>query len=264
MRILLNLPFGGLTKEAGILHLLASHISDGSTQVSQVRCNGMFALCDRDSESGWTRRLHACSNCAADQKGFAAWAGIESLDLSPFISSAEIVDTKRLIAAMSETALLKAEFSGLNLSEIALGSFKSRFGHSTAPDMKNKQHEIFMRKLVLSAMRACMAVKRLHVKHQPDLVLASGGEDFISRSWVMQSKASRCPVAVFKTDLASRCVKISHSEQREPFICDLLLQGVEGFRPDKSTWPREIVGLLEDIRRYLGVSVGQLSMPLAL
>ena len=184
------------------------------------------------------------------------------IDISKFISPEDIEETKRLVMAKSENSLLQTEFQGYRLIDLCKGSFITRFG-TGAPSLQNKHHDYVLRRLFISAARMTIATKKFNTQQMPALSLVCGGEDFITRTYRLQSLKQNRPTALFTWSMHERCVKIVRSKDGESMNCDLALDGVSRLRQDVNSWPEELVSILRDILNFLDIPEDQLSLPIA-
>lgn len=262
MKVAVFVPYAGASKEGGLVYLVANYLRSFLGDVINLRCNGAFSLCDRDEEIGWRRTLDSCHQCTAHQNSYASWSSVTSRDLTQFISSSEVISTRRWIHSVPTELLTKLNFRGINLYEICLESLSARLGNSK-PDLANKKHEQLTRRMLLSAARMCLATKRFQQEVSPDITLVANGSDFLSRSFVQQSTAQKRESSVFKMDINERCVKITHPKGKAPFSCELLMTDITHMRADTKTWPREIIAVLEEILSFLQIEQIQITLPLA-
>ena len=267
MKIAVHAPFGTLSEETGVIHLLAKYLRGTFEQMVQVRCNGIFSLCDRDGENGWKRSLSSCFSCINDAASLATWSGINVAELSRFLTPDEIFETRKWLAMLAPTEYAKAEYAevtGINLPvyDLCRGSLLARLG-TADPDLNNKGHEQVIKRFLLSAVRMCLATKNFIKHFQPELSLVAGGEDFVSRSYMAMAQAAGTQVALFRWDLTNRVVKLHHPREKTVLACALLLSGVSSMRSDVRTWPAELVSIVEEIAAFLGVEVGQLPLQIA-
>lgn len=262
MKIITHAPYAQASNEGGLIHLIANYLHVNFGEVSQLRCNGAFSLCDRDEETSWQRDMSSCLRCMNEQQSLASWSGIYTQDLSSYIHSDEILESRRWMFSVATDQLLRLSLKGINLSELCKESFAARCGVGE-PDLMNKRHEQVLRRLLLSAARMCLAVRRFHRTFDPDLCLISGGRDFITRSFVKQSIELNKEIALFQMDLNERCIKIRKISTGKFYTSELMLSDVTTMRSDPRTWPQEVVRLIEDILTFLNVSQSQMSLPLA-
>ncbi len=262
MKFVATLPYGSSHPESGLIALTANYIRVRYSETSQLLCNGVFSLCDRDAEVNWNRQLHSCAACGRDQLDLATWAGIAPLNLSSYLRPDEIWESKRWISSLSIKELKLADYKGLSLHKLCIGTFRNRFSVSEV-DLYNKQHEHFFRRVLLGSLRMCMAITNFHSVVRPNLVLVPGSEDFISQSLIEQSRRLNKLVSIFKWDLHTRTVKVQHPESREWFSCEFILERVSSMRNDSKTWPAEIVSQVRSLLSFLDISEDQLQLPLA-
>jgi hypothetical protein len=252
MNILLHAPYGARSAEAGVMVLLGKYLAGVGHSLQLLQCNGTFSLCNRDSESGWKRNLTSCLKCQQEQRGFSTWAGIPCVELSTFISTEEIAQSRNWISFLNAAQLASADLQGTVLAELCRGSFRERFGLE-ALDVQNKQHELLMRRLLLSTLRMNIASRKLLTALTPDLVLLAGGDDYITASLSAQAKQQHRPVGVFRWELNARAVRISRLGQERTYLCSLLLEDISSIRNDVRTWPPEVFAVLSEITDVLGI-----------
>ncbi|MCB0310827.1 MAG: hypothetical protein KDD42_06315, partial [Bdellovibrionales bacterium] len=212
MKTITFIPYGTSSQEAGVISLLANYLRTAYPDVSQLVCNGVFSLCDRDAELGWNRDLHSCARCLVDQSALGNWSGSSILQLSQFLKPIDLLETKRWVLSLSPSDFLKAKFRGMNVYEICGGTIAHRFG-SNLRNMTSKTHEPYVRRVMLSAIRLALASARFSTMQMFDLALVAAGPDFISRTFIAQCKALGRPVAEFHWEVGTRAVTISHPER---------------------------------------------------
>jgi hypothetical protein len=261
MKIPILVPFGSHSQEAGLIYLVANFLKATYPEVVQLRCNGMFSICDRDVDSSWMRSVSSCFNCIADQKALSDWSGLPVQDFSGFLSPDDVRDTKQWAATLSPEDFATAEYRGLRVFELCRDTFINRFG-SAELDPRNKNHEQFVRKLFASAIRACLAAERYHQSYAPDICLVSSGRDYITRSFVAAAGSVKRGVAVFRWDVANRAIHITHPKSDKTLACELVPEGVLAMRSDHKTWPGELISIVQGILSFLDLSSGQLKLPM--
>lgn len=262
MRVALLSPFGALSQEAGLVHLLANYGVKLALDVVQLRCNGVFPICDRDGEVSWKRQISSCFECMSSQNELAEWSGVRALSLSSFLQPEEVVESRRWVLELVEEELAAVSFREISLPNLIEGTFRNRFG-ADRPNLKNRDQVRVWRSLLTSALRMVYAARRFQFSEKPDLSLVTGGRDYISKGFLFAAKEHNRSVAVFSLNFADRCIEVHHSRGGEPFRCELVLDGVTGMRRDRNTWPREIVAIVEGLLNYLGISPAQLNLPIA-
>ncbi|MBN8549299.1 MAG: hypothetical protein J0M12_08300 [Deltaproteobacteria bacterium] len=262
MKIPIFVPFGSHSQEAGLIYLLANYLKATYPEVVQLRCNGMFSTCDRDVDSSWTRTMTTCFACIADQRALSDWSGLPVQEFSAYVTPDDTRETKQWATSLDASQLPQAEFRGMPVSEMCRETFANRFGVSEF-EPRNKSHEQFLRKLLVSAARAGLAAQRYHSSYSPDLCLVSGGKDYVTQSFVALSQALKRDVAVFRWDVASRAIHITHPRSNKTLSCELVPEGVLGMRSDYKTWPNELLAIVQGILSFLEIAAGQLKLPIS-
>jgi hypothetical protein len=197
-----------------------------------------------------------------DQQYSATWSNIGIEDLSRFIHSDDVIETRRWVMALSDEALLKANFHGTDLFPLCLESFRNRFSIA-APDTKNVLHLHALRRLLVSTARMYLASNRFFQVVRPDLVLIAGGTDFITATLRQSAKELDRDIVLFQWQLSQRGVQINYSKQKEGLLCELMLQGLVGIRSDCRTWSSDLTDILDQILEYLDIPTRQMQLPLA-
>ena len=262
MNIVLLAPYGSLSRESGVAFLLANYLKSVHPSITALRCNGAFSICDRDSEQNWHRKIDSCSRCISNQSNLANWAGVRSEEIARFLSPDDIEETKRFMLAQQTNTLIETEYQGLLLFDLVRGSFTNRFGVGT-PNVNNKHHEYVLRRLMLSAARMVTATKKFNSQYLPSISLVCGGDDFISKSFEVQSRKQQRNLARLSWHLHERCVKVTRSSDGEVYSCALAVDGIDGMRQEAESWPREVLYIIREILAFLDISEDQLSLPMA-
>lgn len=262
MKAVIGSPFGSLSEESGLIYLLANYIRSAGVDTVQLRCNGIFSLCDRDAESNWRRGIESCVSCMSDQGSLAAWSGADIRDLSLFLAPFEVEQTKRWMYTISDEELSTVEFRGIVPWHTAKNTFFFRCGVEV-PDPANKVHTQVARRLLLSALRMRLAARRFLEHEAPTLVLVAGGRDFISRSLIEECVANSFGHVLFQWQLDERCVRIHHPRKPEALSCELVMNRITSMRADFRTWPLELMTILDDILQFLEIPRAELLLPAA-
>ena len=83
-------PYGTLTKESGFMYMFARYLSAFYDDVYQLKCNGLFTICNRDCLDNEKRNFLTCGKCMACQNELASWACIKSKEISTFFADGRI------------------------------------------------------------------------------------------------------------------------------------------------------------------------------
>ena len=84
-------PYGTLTKESGLMYMFARYLSAFYDDVYQLKCNGLFTICNRDCLDNEKRNFLTCGKCMACQNELASWACIKSKEISTFLFEVSFV-----------------------------------------------------------------------------------------------------------------------------------------------------------------------------
>lgn len=253
MSIILFAPFASLNPEAGLLYLFANYLRSQRHDISQLRCNGIFPRCDRDSENLWKRNLRSCVECIGDQRGFAKWSGIDSRELSSFILPEEIEETSRGIRDVPGNNLMAFRFKGVPLFDLCKGSVRALFG-TDLPQLMDSQQVEETRALLLSTLRMSVAVRRLNNTIVPKVALVIGGQDYLTRTFVAQSMSQGVEVCVFQWNLSERVVDVIHLKDNRVLPCELVIDNVKTMRNNPDSWAPELVQHLQQIIDFIPIT----------
>lgn len=232
-------------------YLNASRMMYG-VEVTQLRCNGIFSVCDRDSERDWKRGLHSCLSCMHDQRELAAWSGIPTVDISTFLTPEVIEDTRRWLMTIPAALLPTIRLGTRELMGICRESFRLRFGVND-PDFKNVAHEQFLRRLMVGVARMIQASAGYIRAAGPTLHFVAGGRDAITASYISEVKRSGEQVVLFRWEISERTIQILHPSGTGAMGCELLLDGIPQLRGDSSTWTPSLVQILVEILSFLDI-----------
>lgn len=262
MKVVLSTPLGHQGQETGLVYLLANYMGAASTELMNLRCNGIFSLCDRDAENSWRRNIDSCIKCTKEQSSLSDWAGFGSEDLSKYLPASEVERTKRWILTVPTSELATTSLDDSMPYEMVKHLFRARFGQET-PVESNKQHEQFLRRAILSAARMTIAARRFLFAHKPNMVFVAGARDFITAALAREANRLNVDTVLFRWNLDSRAIAIHHPKNGKVLQCELVTSGVTQMRPDARTWPLEVISTLDDILGFLGVPRSELLYPIA-
>lgn len=262
MKTVIFSPFGAASEETGLLGLLGNYLKNIIPEICVLRCNGVFSLCDRDSENSWRRGIHGCFVCMQEQGRLAAWAGLRQEDLSLYLTPQQITESKRWALSLAADEMEEAVFGQIKPYSLCRASLRNYFGN-LEPDLSNANHLHIVRRMMISAVRMCQAADCFISAAKPTLALVAGGEDFISGALAERSRVKGVDVAEFRWDLPNRSVKIFHPRLQKEFSCPLVFEDITSMRSDSRTWPWELVRIVEDILVFLDLTSSQLVLPIA-
>ncbi len=255
MTIFVLAPYGSMSPEVGVIYLLALYLRNKGNNVEQLRCNGLLTLCDRDGESNWRRSLDNCFSCIHEQRALQNWGGIASRDLSRLLPLADMTE----ISQWSSLTNLQEEqgfvFQQTDLNEGVNYSFRQRFAGADF-DLKNKQHERFMRGLLAGAAKMLVAGSRLLKEGSPKALLVAEQDSFLVRGFISDPAWNSIPKLSFLADVSRRAVRITQLGSDLCFDCPMIMEDIVSQRNDPKTWPKELVAILEGACSYFPDSIG--------
>ncbi len=255
-------PYGLMREESGILGLVSNYLRTNAWQVFDVRCNGVFSLCERDADTAWKREMSSCFGCMLEQARLEKWAGISCVELSKYLTPEDILESKRWLLSYENGSFEEAVYGQHNVFDLCRGSFHYRFG-TEHPDLKNKNHEQAVRRMLVSTVRLLIATEKCNQQNRPEVALLSDGSDFLTAGYLAKSIEQDIRVATFRWDLAKRCVVVNTSSSTEEYNCPLVFEDITSMRSDVRTWPWEITQIIEELMVFLNLTSSQLELPIA-
>jgi hypothetical protein len=253
MKIVTFCPYGSLSEEAGLLFLLGAHLQAENHSVQYLQCNGAFSLCERDENLGWKRSLESCSLCIGEQAAFAYLSNIEILELSRYLSSRDIVESKRIVSALRIEELSQAEYEGLSLFSLCLPIFQKMFASETVTFLHQK-HETIVRGLFLSIIHSYIAGRKLCAVEQPDLALVADGTDMITSPFLRALEQEKVDAVTIKWQKQDNTIKIFRRNCSKSINVDFFVEITSLITMPQEKWPSEVLEQLLKIRRYLGLT----------
>lgn len=266
MNITAFLPYGLSLSEGHTTAVLLRYLQTMGLNVTELQCNGAFSVCDRGSEWSWKRTLTSCLRCQSEQARMAAWIECGRFEISRYVEPEKVEQSRRYLAELDDKALMGAEWNEEQLFPFVRHSFQLRFGATTEPNVSNRQHMGYLRRLMLAAISSIDAFNVFLNSKQPDLVLSAGGEGFLSQTFehVLMKRGVR--FVQVRLNLKDRCVdfvKNSKPGSSEIHSCPLLLENMLDVRREVNTWDNEVIRLLDELQGFLELEHVQLSFPMA-
>lgn len=261
MKIISFVPYGLQSREAGIIAMISNYLRAYDLKVTQLRCNGVVPTCDRDSSDGWQRTVTSCLSCISDQTKLGRWAEQEIVDLSPYLTPADIDETKKWMLGLGKLELLGAQYEGAPLASLCRASFEARF-QSELPDIMNRATEMVVRRMFLAAARIIRAVRRYTNSVRPDFALISSGEDYLTAASAFALKEKKVKVSILAWNKHSNDIAIENPVSGKVAMYPLVFENVTQLRKDVRSWPSELLRMMEEILAFMDLAPSQLALPL--
>ena len=252
MNVCLFVPFGSSSPESGMVYLIGKYLLSLGHQIQVLRCDGAFSLCDRDAEDTWRRNVTSCFSCMREQQQFAQWGEFGLTELASFLKPPDIEMSWRWVVERSTERLLEETFEGQRLFQTVQQSFINRFS-ANQPDIKNKQHDAYLRRLVLAAARMHLAARRFVTSALPNIAAVAGARDFLSIALLSELKNAQRDGIIFQMHVAERSIQVIHPGKQQALSCDLLVEDVTRLRSDVRTWSRELILMLDSVLEFLDI-----------
>jgi len=251
MRIATCSPYGFNDCEAGLIFLAAAYLKHLGVDVSQVVCDGVCTTCARDQVVNWQRSLSSCLGCTKEQLINSSWGEFEAHHLSRYIDVESTAKIERILLGTSDTGIIHSEYDGMLLMDFVRDNFYERFSRDE-PDPRNGEQTKFLRDLMISTVRIINALRKFCVQWKPDYIfVADTGEMFV-RVIGKVAKDHDVKAAIVTSDREKRTSAITHPSREMVLTCDMLFSDLTSMRRDCSTWPREMVDLLQEVLNFLG------------
>jgi hypothetical protein len=250
MKLALFSPYGLAHSEAGVLYLIANYLLKSGADVVQLRCDGAFSACGRDSKIPGGRNVMSCARCIGEQRALAQWASAKSREMSSFLLSDDILQSSKWLSSVRTADLVRAEFRGVNLWSVCGDEFKARYPESNGTELAEREEEC-LRQLFVGYVHATVASERFIAGVTPDLHFVAGLADPLSRAYVQQAHVSGGDIATFLYDTAEEAIIVESARTGARYATKLLLNGITSMRSDPRTWAPEVTAIVHEILTFL-------------
>ena len=235
-----------------MVYLIGKYLLSLGHQIQVLRCDGAFSLCDRDAEDTWRRNVTSCFSCMREQQQFAQWGEFGLVELAAFLKPADIESSWRWVVERSTARLIEEAYEGQKLFQSVQQSFVNRFSVEH-PDINNKQHDAYLRRLILAAARMHIAARRFVTSSLPNIAAVAGARDFLSIALLSELKSAQRDGVIFQMHVAERSIQVLHPGKQQALSCDLLVEDVTRLRSDVRTWSRELILMLDSVLEFLDI-----------
>jgi len=251
MKVAIFSPYGTLSKESGLLFLVANYLDKSGAEVYQLRCDGALLACGRDRGAGTPRSPFQCARCLNEQRNLATWSGARVRDVSTEIVTADVIKTAEWIQSVSADALLRVEFRGTRLWQVCQGEFLSRWS-SSDPATLTAEQEQDLRSLYVSYVRIATASERFIGAVKPTIAFMSSPQDPTTHAFYAQAQRAGVEPVLFGYDPEDESVVIEYPPSGQRYVSKLLLEGIASMRGDPRTWSPEITATIHEILTMMG------------
>lgn len=258
MKLALFSPYGLVHSEAGVLYLIANYLLKSGADVVQLRCDGAFSVCGRDSKVAGGRNVMSCARCIGEQRALAQWASSKSREMSSFLVSDDVLQSSKWLSSVRTADLVRAEFRGVNLWGVCGDEFNARYPESVVAELAPREEE-FLRQLFLGYVHATVACERFIAGVTPDLHFVAGSADPLARAYTKQAYASGGDVAMFFYDTTEEAIIVESARTGARYATKLLLNGITSMRNDPRTWAPEVTAIVHEILTFLGFAPDRVS-----
>ena len=256
MKVLMYVPYATFSPESGLMFLLANYIQSSGNEVAATLCDGVFRVCQRDSDARWQRGVHNCLFCVKEQRSLMEWAQIRPIALSQFVSASGFQTLERSLSKLGAAELLQWRSCGMEVGKLCGATLRERFGVENFDQPDAADHNT-LRSVVASAalnIEACSAM--LSAEH-PQLVFIASGEDLLSAGVSELCRGRKIDAAIFRWDVTQRCIAVHRSATNSTFSSEFMVSDLSEIRPSVSTWSDHVIHMVEEILHFLEIPVQQ-------
>ncbi|MGI6681044.1 MAG: hypothetical protein ACOX3T_06165 [Bdellovibrionota bacterium] len=246
-------PYGTLIKESGFMYMFARYISTFYSNISQLKCNGLFTICSRDYLEKERRDFLMCSNCMACQDELANWSEISSFELSKCLRADALRYIKKEFLLVPDEELNNVYYEELNIYDLCRGSFFNFVGNEM-PDISNKKNLQLVKKIMLSSIKVIEAIKTYYSNESPSLFFIPSSKDFLTHSILEYLKIANKNFVEIDWSEEKNIFSIINSSKKELKQYEIYIDSIIHFRNDCSTWPEEFINMLNDVANFVGLS----------
>jgi hypothetical protein len=252
MSIALFAPYGSVSKETGFLVALGKFLGSRGYGVVNLRCNGVLSECGRDALNGTKRSLSSCINCINDNEVATNWAGVPSIELSPYLNFSEYEQYKDLISGLSQLDKDRFQVHGIKLSSL-IGTSSSE---DSSEAVKEFDKRFVTTSRLISAFSQILATRRL------DAILSIGSEDLLLKTFLSVVANRELTCFIFKWDSQKMLMKITTQKGSQAYTSELFFDDVSSMRQNVESWPEQVQKEFLSIEQFMGITQQQLSLPM--
>jgi len=253
MKTVFFAPYGRLHPEVGFLFVLARYLQPLTTDLMQLRCDGMLQHCGRDDALLRPRGLRSCFECMREQRDLAQWAGLPLRQLGMYLTPDEVRESEKWVMGLQAQELLTVEYLGLNLFQL------SRLPAQSGGALP----EAVVRQRLLGTLRLCLSMRRFLSREQPRVVLYAHGDDSMSRVLDVQAARQQQEAFRFGLDSVGRSLQVRRRSDGAELTVPLVVEALDRVRTDVKSWPKELVSQLDEVLAFIGFGDTQLILPMA-
>ncbi len=245
-------PYGTLTKESGLMYMFARYLSAFYDDVYQLKCNGLFTICNRDCLDNEKRNFLTCGKCMACQNELASWACIKSKEISTFLRADVLRYIKKEFLLVSDKEFHSVYYEDLNIYDLCKGSFQNFLGEET-PEINNKKNLQLVRKIMLSSIKTIEAIKTFYSNNSDNMFLLPSSKDYLTNSILSYLKLTGKNFVEIAWSDEKNVFSIISSRKQELKQYEIYIDNIVHFRNDFTTWPEEFINMLNDVAEFVGL-----------
>jgi hypothetical protein len=251
MRLALFSPYGAFHREAGLLYLVSNYLLKAGAEVTQLRCDGAFAVCGRDRKHRWNRTLFSCTSCIAEQRALSHWASTKMKILSTFILPDDVLQSAKWISTVQPADVPRVEFRGTKLWDLCGAEFALRYEEADLTNL-NVEQEQYLRQLLVTSVHALVGTERFLSQVGPTLSFVISSGDPLTNAYLAQARALQSEVAVFSFDSSEEAIAVESLATGARYNTSLILEGITSMRSDPRTWAPEVTAIVHEMLTFLG------------
>ena len=254
-------PYGSALSYTTFANVFAKYLSSYSISVNRFSCNGFVSVCGRDAKISWKRNLGTCLYCIAEQKYYNDWADTRAINLSSELSPELVSNTQEWVEELDTSNLFTAEYQGHNIYPLVKEDFSKRF-LGLNPDLNNGSHVLFLKRLLISAVRGYVAAEKTFTKTS-FVYLLLNPKDILSKALALAARTGGISVVQFETIAEAKQFEIVKDGSQEKLAIEAELENIFSLSKQISEWPAQLQESLSRVTSYLDINISQMSLPLS-
>lgn len=243
-------PYGTLSKESGFMYMLARYVGLFYEDIYELKCNGLFTICNRDYLVGEKRNFLSCAKCMACQDALSSWAGIKNVELSKYLKAEVLRYIKKEFLLVPDNELQNVFYEDLNIYDLCKDSFVNFFD-SENPSIENKKNLQLTKKIMLSAIKIIEAIKTYYINEKPSMFFISSSKDFLTTCAYEYLKLTGKKYILVDWSEEKNTFSITNSSKQEVKQYEIYIDSIVHYRNDCATWPEEFINMLYDVANFV-------------
>lgn len=234
MSLVLFAPVSSHRPEVGIMLLMASQLAAAVGDAFVLRCNGFLSACDRDFEvaTDSPRAVDQCMRCMREQRDFATALSLPMVELGSFVEPSDLEQIKL------------EQINGRARSRVDDAGYVSPIPANLLPErvraLRSESGIVLER-----------ATKKLFSEAKPKLFFVAGEPEFVPVIAANVANEAGSRVVVFAWNAPQSLVVIRVVGTDTVINCPFVVEDLSRVKVDPRSWPKELVGIFEQLKTAL-------------